>query len=308
MSGWTARDIPDLTGRRAIVTGANSGLGFHTALELARHGATVVMTARDAAKGHDAVRRVRAEVAEALVEAAVLDVADLASVREFATTYGGEPLDVLVNNAGVMAIPQRESVDGFEMQFATNQLGPFALTGLLLPALLQRPGARVVAVSSFMHWFGAVDFSNLMGERRYQTWTAYSQSKLANLLFMRELDRRAQDAGVSLVSAAAHPGYSYTNLQRVGPQMSGSRSSGRFAGGLSRVVGQSPADGALPQLYAATAPDVSGGDYFGPRGPAEMRGKPKRVRMSKNARSEEAARLLWEKSEELARVSYSMLD
>ena len=308
MSGWTARDIPDQTGRRAIVTGANSGLGFHTALELARRGATVVMTARDEGKGNEAVRRVRAEVPDARVELGQLDLADLSSVREFATAYGTEPLDVLVNNAGVMAIPRRETLDGFEMQIGTNHLGPFALTGLLLPALLassMSSAARVVTVSSTAHWFGALDLGDLMGERRYQPWTAYGQSKLANLLFMRRLNRGAQ--GTGLVSVAAHPGLSATNLQKVGPQMTGNHTSGGVVVGLTRVFGQSAAKGALPQLHAATAPGVVGGDYFGPRGLAEQRGLPKRVRMSKNARSDEAAEALWEKSVELTGVTYDAL-
>ena len=304
MTGWTARDIPDQTGRRVIVTGANSGLGFHTALELARHGASVVMTARDKEKGGEAVRRVRAEVSNSKVELGLLDLADLSSVRQFATTYGSEPLDVLVNNAGVMAIPRMETVDGFEMQLGTNHLGPFALTALLLPALKQRPAARVVTVTSFMHWFGAIDFDDLMGERRYQPWTAYGQSKLANLLFMRGLNRRAQGSG--LVSAAAHPGLSATNLQKVAPQMRGSHGGG-WLPAATRVFGQSPAMGALPQLHAATAPGVRGGDFFGPRGPAEQRGKPKRVRMSKKARSDETEQALWERSEQLTGVTYPIL-
>ena len=304
MTGWTAHDIPDQTGRRAIVSGANSGLGLHTALELARHGATVVMTARDKVKGDEAVRRVRAEMPDAKVELGLLDLADLASVREFAAAYGQQPLDVLVNNAGVMAIPRRETLDGFEMQLGTNHLGPFALTGLLLPALLQRPRARVVTVSSFMHWFGAMDFADLMGERRYQPWTAYSQSKLANLLFMRGLNRRAQGSG--LVSTAAHPGLSSTNLQKVGPQMRGSHGGGLLPA-ATRLVGQSAAKGALPQLHAATAPGVHGGDHFGPRGLAEQWGRPKRVRMSKNARSDEAAETLWARSEELTGVRHDGL-
>jgi NAD(P)-dependent dehydrogenase (short-subunit alcohol dehydrogenase family) len=308
MTGWRARDIPDLTGRRAVVTGANSGLGFATALELARHGASVVMTARDKSKGDDAVRRVRAEVPAAQVELGLLDVADLTSVREFATTYGDQPLDLLVNNAGVMATPQRETVDGFELQLATNHLGPFALTGLLLPALLRRPAPRVVTVSSFVHWFGRIDHDNLMGENRYQPWTAYAQSKLANLLFMRELDRRATAAGVGLVSAAAHPGYAATNLQKVGPQMTGSHGTSAALGVVSRLVGQSAAKGALPQLRAATAPDVVGGDYFGPRGLGEQRGLPKRVRMAGAARNDEVARWLWQVSEHLTGVTYADLD
>ena len=304
MTGWTARDIPDLTGRRAVVTGANSGLGFHTALELARHGASVLLTARDEAKGAEAVRRVRAEAPGARVELGLLDLADLASVREFATAYGGTPLDLLVNNAGVMAIPRRETLDGFEMQLGTNHLGPFALTGLLLPALLRSPAPRVVTVSSSMHWVGALDLGDFMGERRYQPWTAYGQSKVANLLFMRGLHRRAE--GTGLISAAAHPGLSSTNLQKVGPQMRGGHGRG-WLPAVTRVVGQSPAMGALPQLHAATAPGVRGGDFYGPRGPAEQRGKPKRVRMSKNARSDEAADALWERSEQFTGVTYDAL-
>jgi len=304
VTGWTARDIPDQALRRIIVTGANSGLGFHTALELARHGATVVMTARDKEKGGEAVRRVRAEVPDAKVELGQLDLADLSSVEAFATAYGNEPLDVLVNNAGVMAIPRMETVDGFEMQIGTNHFGPFALTALLLPALTQRQAPRVVTVSSFMHWFGAMDFDDLMGERRYQPWTAYEQSKLANLLFMRGLNRRAQGSG--LVSAAAHPGLSATNLQNVAPRMRGDHGGG-WLPTVTRVVGQSPAMGALPQLHAATAPGVRGGDFFGPRGLAEQRGRPKRVRMSKNARSDESEQALWGRSEELTGVTYPVL-
>jgi NAD(P)-dependent dehydrogenase (short-subunit alcohol dehydrogenase family) len=302
MGGWTARDLPDLTGRRAVVTGANSGLGFHTALELSRAGASVVMAARDERRGAEALDRVRQQVPGSGAELASLDLADLASVRRFAAAYGTAPIDILVNNAGVMAIPRRETLDGFEMQFGTNHLGHFALTGLLLPALTKRPGSRVVTVSSFMHWLGTMNFDDLMGERRYQTWSVYEQSKLANLLFMRELDHRGSALG--LVSVAAHPGYASTNLQAVGPQMVGSRVSGLIAGALTAVAGQSAANGALPQLYAAAAPDVVGGEYFGPRGPGQQRGRPTRVGMSKKARDDESARRLWEVSEELTGVRY----
>ncbi|HEX7189748.1 MAG TPA: oxidoreductase [Actinomycetes bacterium] len=304
LPGWTARDIPDLTGRRAVVTGANSGLGVATATELARHGGEVVLTARDGAKGEEALRRVRIDVPGASVELAVLDLADLESVRAFATEQGDRPLDLLVNNAGVMAVPYRRTVDGFELQLATNHLGPFALTGLLLPALLQRPAARVVTVSSFMHWFGSMQFGDLMSERSYDPWQAYCRTKLANLLFMRELGRRTGAAGLGLVSAAAHPGYARTNLQRVGPQMGGRRATEIVLRLGTAVVGQSAATGALPQLRAATDPDVRSGDYFGPRGPGEQRGLPKRVRMSANARDDTAARLLWDASEDLTGVTY----
>lgn len=307
LPGWTTDDIPDLTGRRAVVTGANSGLGLVTATELARRGARVVLTARDPEKGDEAVRGVRAEVPEAQVELGLLDLADLTSVRTFAAAQGTEGLDLLVNNAGVMAIPPRQTVDGFEMQMGTNHLGHFALTGLLLPALLRRPASRVVTVSSFVHWFGSLDFSDLQSRRQYDPWQAYHRSKLANLLFMRELARRADVAGLDLVSAGAHPGYSRTNLQSAGPRMAGRRGTEAVMSVVTAVMGQSAVTGALPQLRAATDPDVRGGDYFGPRGVAEQRGLPKRVRMSANARDDTAARLLWEASEDLTGVRFEEL-
>lgn len=307
LPGWTTSDIPDLSGRRAVVTGANSGLGRVTARELARRGAHVVLTARDSAKGAEAVRRIRDEVPDASVEPGLLDLADLSSVRTFAAEVGAEPLDLLVNNAGVMALPRRTTVDGFELQLATNHLGPFALTGLLLPALLRRPGGRVVTVSSMLHWFGSLDFGDLMSERAYDPWTAYHRTKLANLLFMRELGRRALAVGSDLVSAAAHPGYARTNLQYAGPQMAGRRGTEAVMRLGNALLGQSADTGALPQLRAATDPDVRSGDYFGPRGAAEQRGLPKRVRMSSNAQDDTAARLLWEASEDLTGVRYGEL-
>ncbi len=306
LPGWTASDIPDLTGRRAVVTGANSGLGLCTARELARHGAHVVVTARDETKGDEAVRRVRADVDGASVEPATLDLADQSSVRAFATAQAGRPLDLLVNNAGVMAVPHRRTVDGFELQLATNHLGPFALTGLLLPALLARPGARVVTVSSFMHRIGTMDPSDLMSERSYDPWAAYGRTKLANLLFMHELGRRATDRGVDLVSAAAHPGYARTNLQLAGPRMAGRRATGAVMRVATLLLGQSAATGALPQLRAATDPGVRSGDYFGPRGPAQQRGLPRRVGMTSTARDATAARMLWDASEEFTGVEYDL--
>jgi NAD(P)-dependent dehydrogenase (short-subunit alcohol dehydrogenase family) len=306
MTSWRARDIPDLTGRRAIVTGANSGLGFQTALELARHGASVVLTSRSDSLGEDALRRVRDTVPDADVSCRHLDLADLDSVHEFAGS-NKKPIDILVNNAGVMAIPPRRTSDGFEMQLGTNHLGHFALTGLLLPALLARPGARVVTVSSTVHRVGVMNFDDLMSERSYRPWQAYAQSKLANLLFMRELDRRVRAARLNLVSVAAHPGYASTNLQSVGPQMARRRLTGVVMKAATMVLGQSAASGALPQLYAATAPGVHGGDYYGPRGPAEQRGLPKKVSMSANARDDCAAAALWERSVLLTRVEFNGL-
>jgi NAD(P)-dependent dehydrogenase (short-subunit alcohol dehydrogenase family) len=307
LPGWTTDDIPDLTGRRAVVTGANSGLGLVTATELARHGAHVVLTARDGEKGEGAVRRVLAEVPDASVEPGLLDLADLTSVRTFAADVGRERLDGLVNNAGVMAVPPRQTVDGLELQMGTNHFGHFALTGLLFPALLRGPGARVVTVSSFMHWFGSLDFGDLQSERQYDPWTAYQRSKLANLLFMRELAGRAEAAGLDLVSAGAHPGYARTNLQSAGPRMAGRRATEAAMAVATAVMGQGAATGALPQLRAATDPKVRGGDYFGPRGVAEQRGLPTKARMSANARDDKAARLLWEASEELTGVRFEAL-
>ena len=310
LPGWTADDIPDLSGRRAIVTGATSGLGEVTAVELARRGAHVVLAARDAARGGRARESVLRAAPGSSVEVAALDLADLESVRAFATEQGTEPLDLLVNNAGVMAVPARRTVDGFELQMATNHLGPFALTGLLMPALLRGQGARMVTVSSFLHWFGSMQFADLMSERSYDPWQAYARTKLANLLFMRELARRATDAGLAgrgFVSAAAHPGYSRTNLQHVGPRMTGRRGTAAVMKVGNALLGQSATTGALPQLRAATDPEVRNGDFFGPRGVAEQRGLPKRVRMSSNARDDMAARLLWEASEDLTGVRYEAL-
>ncbi|HET6817030.1 MAG TPA: oxidoreductase, partial [Mycobacteriales bacterium] len=225
MSGWSSRDIPSQAGRVAVVTGTNSGLGFVTARELARAGATVVMTSRDAERGEAARLRVLAAVPKADVRLEALDLASLASVRDFVTRVSAayDGIDLLVNNAGVMAIPRATTADGFEMQLGTNHLGHFALTGLLLPSLLARTGSRVVTVSSTAHKIGSIDFDDLLGEKRYWSWGAYAQSKLANLLFAYELQRRLDAAGASTISVAAHPGYASTNLQAVGPQRSGNK-------------------------------------------------------------------------------------
>src|SRR4051794_6452411 len=303
---WTAEDIPDLSARRAVVTGANSGLGLQIALGLARHGAQVTMAVRDTAKGDEAAARIRDEAPDAEVAVARLDLAELASVREFAAGWSGG-LDLLVNNAGVMALPRRTTADGFEMQLGTNHLGHFTLTGLLLPALLERPGARVVTMSSGAHQMGRIRFDNLQGERHYQRWLAYAQSKLANLLFAFELARRAALADLDLISAAAHPGYAATNLQAQGARMEGSRVKGIVAELGNRLFAQSDAQGALPALYAATMPDVAGGEYFGPDGMGGGRGYPTRAQATKTARDPELATRLWAVSEELTGVTYAAL-
>jgi NAD(P)-dependent dehydrogenase (short-subunit alcohol dehydrogenase family) len=301
---WSADDIPDLTGRTAVVTGANSGIGYRAAVELARHGAAVTLAARDPGRGADALRRLRADVPGADVTLGSLDLADLASVRAFAAAYGPEGLDLLVNNAGVMAPPLRRTADGFESQFGTNHLGHFALTGLLLPRLLARPGARVVTVTSGAHRAGAIDFADLDARTSYHKWPAYAQSKLANLLFAFELQRRADAAGVDLRSVAAHPGYAATNLQTAGPRLAGSKVAEAGAALVTRLVGQPDSRGALPTLRAATDPAVRGGEVFGPDGFLEMRGAPKQVTVSRRARDRALAERLWTVSEEKTGVTY----
>ena len=310
---WSAADIPTQAGRVAIVTGANSGLGFHTSLQLARAGASVTMACRDAERGRAALERLRAAVPAANASLASLDLADLTSVRAFAAGWlaAHERLDILVNNAGVMAIPLRRTAEGFEMQLGTNHLGHFALTGLLLPALLVPAGrpepSRVVTVSSGAHRFGSVDLANLNWERGYRKWRAYGRSKLANLLFMRELDHRATAAGAPLVSVAAHPGFAATNLQVAGPLMSGRPWLAKATAAVTRLVSQSDAAGALPSLRAATDPGVVSGEYFGPDGPGESRGHPVRVPMSAAARDDAMAARLWAASESLTGVIYATL-
>jgi NAD(P)-dependent dehydrogenase (short-subunit alcohol dehydrogenase family) len=302
---WTARDIPAQAGRVAVVTGASSGLGLVTARELARAGARVVMASRDPERGEAACAAVRAAVPAADLDLRRLDLASLSSVRELASELRAAypAIDLLVNNAGVMAIPRRLTADGFEQQFGTNHLGHFALTGLLLPALLGRAGSRIVTVSSGAHKTGRIDFDDLMGEHRYRKWGAYSQSKLANLLFAYELSRRLSAAGAETISVAAHPGYAATNLQHVGPRMEGRRLGALVMTIGNRILAQSEDDGALPQLYAATAPDVVPGGYYGPDGIGESRGHPKRVDSTAASKDEVTARRLWDVSEQLTGVT-----
>ncbi|MGH3243518.1 MAG: oxidoreductase [Spirillospora sp.] len=300
MGGWTARDIPDLTGRRAIVTGANSGIGYHTALGLAQHGASVVLACRGAERGQAAADRIRAAAPDADVALGLLDLADLSSVRTFAARHADTPLDLLVNNAGVMALPRRTTADGFETQFGTNHLGHFALTGLLLPALRSAPSSRVVTLTSGFAWTGRLRFDDLQGERRYGKWTAYAQSKLANLVFAKELDRRVPD----LTSVAAHPGYASTNLQQTGPRMRGSAFMEKVTGAGNVLIAQSAAAGALSSLYAATAPHVQGGACYGPR-LVQYRGAPVKVVTPPHAGRPGLGERLWEVSEDLTSVTYA---
>ncbi len=296
---WTADDIPDQTGQIVIVTGANSGLGFETARALAKKGAAVIMACRSTDKAEEAARPIRAEYPAADLTIMPLDLASLDSVRRFAQdfTQRYKTLNLLINNAGVMALPQRrETVDGFEMQFGTNHLGHFALTGLLMPLIAGTPGARVVSVSSFMHRTGRINFDDLQAKQSYGRWSAYSQSKLANLLFTYELQRRFEAAGTDALAVAVHPGYASTNLQRY----SGASS---FA---NRFFAQSQQMGALPTLYAATMPTVKGGEFFGPGGFTKMRGYPKRVDSNKRSHDQPTAARLWSVSEELTGVQFGL--
>jgi NAD(P)-dependent dehydrogenase (short-subunit alcohol dehydrogenase family) len=301
---WTADRIPDQRGRTAVVTGANSGLGLVTARELARAGARVVMACRNLEKGDSAVRQVEARVPGGRIELEALDLASLHSVRAFAERVrsGHDGIDLLINNAGVMATPRGRTADGFELQLGTNHLGHFALTGLLIGELEGRDDARVVTLSSGAHRMGRIAFDNLSGDRRYFRWRAYSQSKLANLLFALELDRRLRAAGSTVKSLAAHPGYAATNLQSTGPPLLDTL----LMIPANKLIAQSDEMGALPMLYAATEPGLEGGLFIGPDGFAAQRGHPRTERPSAAARDEQAARRLWEVSEQLTGIRYEL--
>lgn len=293
MTGWTTDDIPDQSGRTAIVTGANSGLGFATARQLARHGAHVVLAVRDEAKGRGA-----AEAIGGSVEVRRVDLADLDSVRAFAGGYDGG-LDLLVDNAGIMCPPRRLSPQEHESQFAANHLGHFALTGLLLDRLAEGADPRVVVVSSLAHGRGRIRFEDLTGAEGYGPFKFYAQSKLANMLFALELDRRLRAAGSPVRSLVAHPGLASTDLVKSYPQPLPA-----VARMVMPLICQSAELGALPQLYAATDPKAEGGQYIGPDGRKQRKGYPAVVRPARSGRDLEAARRLWELSEELTGVTY----
>jgi hypothetical protein len=308
---WTVEEnMPVLEGKTAIVTGGNSGLGYEAALALAGYGgARVLLTARDRDKGEAARERILEKVPGANVQVTTLDLANITAVRKCASeiTDACDRLDLLINNAGVMALPRLETVDGFEMQLGTNHLGHFALTGLLLDLLQKTPHSRIVTVSSGYHRLGRIDFDDLHRARRYDKWEAYGQSKVANLHFAYELQRKLEVAGSSTISVAAHPGYAATNLQYAGPKMRGAFFAGlgmRFA---NTFIAQSAAMGSLPLLFAATAPEVSGGDYIGPDGWQEMKGYPRKVESNEHSRDREVSARLWQVSEELTGVRYATL-
>ncbi|SNT31191.1 NAD(P)-dependent dehydrogenase, short-chain alcohol dehydrogenase family [Granulicella rosea] len=315
-STWRPKDIPSQTGRRVLITGANSGIGYHAALELARHGATLLFASRDRARGEAALARLRREAtgpgsAASEAELVLLDLASLASVREVAARIvaDGRPLDLLVNNAGVMAPPKRlETQDGFELQFGTNVLGHFALTLLLLPALRLAVGGvapRVVTIASIAHLRGKIDFDDLQSLRRYAPMGSYAQTKLADLMFAFELERRLRAAGLGICSLAAHPGVANTNLFQVGDFSAPERAIRRLFGHAIGALLNSDAEGALPTLYAATAPEAECGGYYGPQGFREMRGGDVgSAKISAAARDMAAAKRLWQVCEELTGVQF----
>ena len=299
---WTDSDMPDQHGRTAVVTGANTGLGFETARMLATRGATVVLACRTMAKASDAVGRIRTAVPGARLETIRLDLGSLESVRAAATQLRESypRVDLLINNAGLMIPPYGKTEDGFELQFGTNHLGHFALTGLVLDTLLAVPGSRIVTVSSQGHRAGNINFGDINFERRYNRIRAYGQSKLANLMFTYELERRLRAAGAATSALAAHPGVSATELQRHVPAL---------LQALSRFVPMQPAErGALPTVRAATDPSARGGQYYGPAGRFQMSGYPVVVESSRRSHDTEVQRRLWELSERLTGVTYRITE
>lgn len=308
MNKWTIEDIPSQASRIAVVTGGNSGLGFETVKALAGKGAHVILASRDVEKGNAAREQIERQTPEASIEVMQLDLASLAAIRAFAEAYQAKQarLDLLINNAGVMATPRRTTADGFELQFGTNHLGHFALTGLLLETLLKTPDSRVVTVSSIGEKAGRINFADLMGERFYERWTAYNQSKLANVLFAYELQRKLHSAGATTISLAVHPGFVETGLRT---ELMARRTPffQRLVGFMFEGLSKSVEMGVLPQLYAATAPAVRGGEYYAPDGFMQRSGHPKRVRSSRKSYDEDLAGRLWQASEELTGVKYEAL-
>lgn len=303
---WTENDMPSLEGQVWVVTGANSGLGLETTRALAAKGATVIMGCRDPKRAESAEAEVKKTVAHARLVRRALDLSSLQSVASFAAELqGSHPvLDGLINNAGVMAVPFKKTVDGFELQFGTNHLGHFALSMKLLPLLEQGRAPRLVTVSSHMHRNGKLEFDDLMGERRYSQWGAYSNSKLANLVFTLELSRRLAAAKKKTIAAAAHPGYAATGLQVASAKQNESKLTEWVMNLGNSLLAQSSAMGALPTLYAATAPDVKSGEYFGPDGFLAMKGHPTRNEPISRAKDPGAAAELWKRSEQLTGATF----
>lgn len=299
--------IGNLTNKVIIVTGGNSGLGFESVKALSAAGATVVMACRNKQRAQSALKEIQSQVPDTTIDLMTLDLASLASIKSFANEFKNKynRLDVLMNNAGLMAIPQKQTADGFEMQLGTNHLGHFALTGELIETLMQTPASRIVSVTSLAANTGRINFKDLMSKKRYSRWLAYGQSKLANMLFGLELQRRLAAINADTISVLAHPGFSSTNLQ-AGPAEGGGIA-GRLTERMLRPMCQSQSQGALPQLYAATQSDVKGGNYYGPCGAMEMRGEPKRVKLPKAGKNRQDAEQLWTESVSLTGVGFSEL-
>jgi NAD(P)-dependent dehydrogenase (short-subunit alcohol dehydrogenase family) len=305
---WTAAEMPSQRGRRILITGANSGIGFHAALKLARKGAEVILACRNRQKGEIALDRLHTEAPSTHTELAILDLASQDSVREFVAEElrRNRPLHVLINNAGVMAPPKRQQTkDGFEMQFGTNVLGHFALTGLLLPALERSERPRVVTLASIAHKRGKLNFDDLQSTKSYSPMGSYQQSKLADLMFAFELDRRLRAASSPVMSIAAHPGVAHTNLFEKGDHSAVQKTLRKVVSHAIGIVLNTDAEGALPTLYAATATDARSGGYYGPKGFQEMRGdEVVEAQVAPQARDEVAAARLWKICEELTGVNY----
>jgi NAD(P)-dependent dehydrogenase (short-subunit alcohol dehydrogenase family) len=305
MTDWTTADIPSLSGKTAVITGATGGLGYETALVLAGAGAFVILTGRNEAKGLRAIEAICTRFPNALIAYEHLDLASLSSVADFVRRFAAsnDQLDLLVNNAGVMALPRRQQTeDGFEMQLGTNYLGHYALTAHLLPRLRRARTPRIVNLSSLAHRSGAINFDDLQSKRSYRPWRAYCQSKLAMLMFSLELQRRSDAAGWGLRSIAAHPGYARTDLIVNGPGTGSLQS--RASRWLQPFISQSAAEGALPTLLAATSPAAVPGGYYGPNGFYELKGPPVAVRIMSQARDFASAAMLWDVSATLTRVSF----
>lgn len=305
MAEWTTKDIPDQSGKIVIVTGGNSGLGYESVLALAEKNATVIMASRDQAKALTAISQIKQQIPQAKIEFQPLDLASLASVRTFANDFKADynQLDILINNAGISTNNRQETTDGFEMHLGVNHLGHFALTGLLLELLLNTPQSRVVTTTSVLQTMGWINFEDLQLKRSFTRLFAYGQSKLANMLFALELDRRLRASGASTLSLAAHPGYSNTQMTQGAGGTFGTFLEDMMLRFANELIAQSAAMGALPQLYAATAPDVKGGELYGPR--FFTHGYPMINPATVQAYDEQTAQRLWETSENLTGVSYN---
>jgi NAD(P)-dependent dehydrogenase (short-subunit alcohol dehydrogenase family) len=307
MNNWTADQMPDLTGRVVIVTGGNIGLGYESVLALAKKGTEVVMASRNMDKANAARREILAHVPNGKVTVMPIDLSDLASVRAFAEEFRScyDRLDILMNNAGLMIPPYGTTKDGFETQFGVNHLGHFALTGLLLDIILATPDSRIVTVSSSAYRMGRINFDDLQSKQNYSAWRAYGQSKVANIHFMRQLQARLESIGSRTISVSAHPGYAATDLQNV-QKTEGIPFAGLIGAIGNRFFAQSASMGALPQLYAATAPGVRGGEFFGPHN--GMRGYPQLEPLQPHALDEDVAARLWAVSEALTEVKFEALE